>query len=93
MTSWETLGSSVRLHANMSLLCQRKLLSSLSYLGFKPAPILMVLVGSSASIFTALASSIAFKTLDKGVMAGPSDADGTQRPSSLISVVACPTRF
>jgi hypothetical protein len=34
MTSWETLGSSVRLHANMSLLRQRKLLSSLSYLGF-----------------------------------------------------------
>jgi hypothetical protein len=61
MTSRETPNISTGLHTNMSLLCWSKSMSSLSYLGFKLAPICTVLAGSPASICTALVSSSALK--------------------------------
>jgi hypothetical protein len=88
VTSQEMPRISARLHANMSLLWQRKLMSSLFYLGFKPTPIGMVLVGSSALICMALVSLAALKAPNDGGMAGPSNAYGTQKLSSLNSTVA-----
>jgi hypothetical protein len=75
VTFWETPNISTGLHANMSLLRRRKSMSALFYLGFKPAPIWMVLVGSSASICKALASLPTLKVSDEGGMAGSSDAE------------------
>jgi hypothetical protein len=57
---------STGLHAKMSLLIGRKSMSSLSYLGSKLAPICTVLVGSSTSIFKAVASSASLKMLKVG---------------------------
>jgi hypothetical protein len=87
VTSQETPDISTGLHANISLLHQRKSTSSLSYLGSKLAPIYMVLAGSPTSICTALASSAALKVPDIRGMAGLSSAEGTQKLSSLNSVV------
>jgi hypothetical protein len=39
VTSRETPSISARIHANMSLLRRRKMMSSLSYLGLNPTPI------------------------------------------------------
>jgi hypothetical protein len=62
-------------------------MSSLSYLGSRVAPIYTVLVGSMASICTALASSAALKASDVGGMARPSGTEGTHWLSTLNSVV------
>jgi hypothetical protein len=78
---------SARLHTNISLLYQNKSASSLSYLGSKLAPVCMVLAGSSASICMALALSTALKAPDVRGMARLSSAEGTQRLSSLNSIV------
>jgi hypothetical protein len=45
-------------------------MSSLSYSGFKPAPIWTILVGFLESICTALASSAALKVSDEGAQSG-----------------------
>jgi hypothetical protein len=58
----ETPNISTGLHANMSLLRRRKLMSSLSYLGYKLASTCKVLEGSPTLICTALASSYVLKT-------------------------------
>jgi hypothetical protein len=83
VTPRETLDISAGLHANMSLLHQRKSMSSLSYLGSEFAPICTVLAGSLASICTTLESSGTLKVLDVDGMAGWSGIEGTQRLSSL----------
>jgi hypothetical protein len=64
VTSRETPGIFAGLHTNMSLLSRRKSMSSLSYLASKLVPIYMVLAGSPASIFMALASSSILKMSD-----------------------------
>jgi hypothetical protein len=58
-------------------------MSSPSYLGFRPAPIWTILVGSSSLICTVLASSTPLKELEEAGMAGLVEGGGTQRHSSL----------
>jgi hypothetical protein len=72
MTSRETPDISIRLHANMSLLCQRKSVNSLPYSGFKLALICM-----------ALASSTTLKLPDEEGMAGLVKTGGARRLSSI----------
>jgi hypothetical protein len=87
MTSWGTPNISSGLHTNISLLHQRKSMSSPSYLGFRLAPIWTVLAGSSTSIYTALASSATLKALDDAGMVGPVKGGDTWRHNSLSLVV------
>jgi hypothetical protein len=75
----------------MSLLHERKSMSSLSYFGFKLALIGMVLAGSSMSICMALASSTTLKMLDEGGMAGLGDAEVAWRLNYLNSVTMTAT--
>jgi hypothetical protein len=75
----------------MSLLHSRKSTSSPSYLGFKLAPIWMVLVGSSASICMDLAFSTTLKTPDEGGIAGPGDVEVSWRLRSLNLATAAAT--
>jgi hypothetical protein len=63
-------------------------MSSPSYLEFKPAPIWMVLVGSSTLICMALASLTALKESNEGGMAGSAKAEVALRLRSLYSAVA-----
>jgi hypothetical protein len=88
VTSWETPGISVGLHANISLLRGRKSTNSLSYLGSKLAPICAILVGSLSSIWTALASLTTLIVPGIEGIAELSVIEGTQRLSSLSSAVA-----
>jgi hypothetical protein len=87
VTSQDTPNISTRLHANMSFLCQRKSTSSLSCLGFKPAPILMVLTGSSVSICNSLASLAALKVLNEEGMARLVEVGGAWRLCSLSLIM------
>jgi hypothetical protein len=88
VTFWWTPGISTGLHANMSLLCQRKSTSSLSYLGLRLALIYMIFAGSLIQMCMTLASSSVLKMLDVEGMAVLSGALGTQRLGSLRSAVA-----
>jgi hypothetical protein len=62
-------------------------MSLLSYLGFKPTLIWMVLAGSLASICMVLESSTTLKALDEGGMTELGDAEGAWRLSCLDSAV------
>jgi hypothetical protein len=88
MTSWEMPDISTGLHANISLLHLRKLMSLLSYLRSKLALICMVFVGSPALICTALASSSVLKVPDVGGVVGLRGLASTWRLKSLSSTVA-----
>jgi hypothetical protein len=87
VTSRGTPGISTGLHANISLLHRRKLVSTLSYLGSRLAPICTILAGCSVQMCTTLASLSVLKTLDVEGMAGSSGVVGTQRLSSLSSAL------
>jgi hypothetical protein len=91
VTFWWTPGISTGLHANMSLLCQRKSTSSLYYLGSRLALIYMIFAGSLIQMCMTLASSSVLKMLDVEGMAVLRGALGTQRLGSLRSAVATAT--
>jgi hypothetical protein len=86
VTSRETSDIFASLHTKMSLLYQRMLMSLPSYLVLKPALIWMVLVRSSASICTTLASSSALVP-DMESMARLVKESGALRHNTFSSVV------